>query len=72
MYSHEEPLATVSVGSLRIDVWYCEDRRHNDDGTRRAYGYRIADNDPAHPAYEAPPSSRRLDPASMSTPPCPR
>lgn len=52
MYSHENPLATVAVGSLRIDVWYAEDRRDNDGGTRHAYGYRIADNDPAHPAYE--------------------
>jgi hypothetical protein len=48
MNSHENPLATVSVGSLRIDVWYCEDRRDDDGGTRRAYGYRIDDNDPTH------------------------
>lgn len=52
MYSHENPLTTVTVGSLRVDVWYSEDRRDNGGGTRRAYGYRIADNDPAHPAYE--------------------
>ncbi|MFE4001496.1 hypothetical protein ACFX43_22210 [Nocardioides sp. YIM B13467] len=48
MNSHENPLATVSVGSLRIDVWYCEDRRDDNGGTRRAYGYRIDDNDPTH------------------------
>lgn len=52
MYSHENPLATVTVGSLRIDVWYSEDGRDEDDGTRRAYGYRIADNDPTHTACE--------------------
>ncbi|MGY0541389.1 hypothetical protein ACW14X_28005 [Nocardioides sp. YJ-D4] len=45
-------MTTVTVGSLRIDVWYCEDRRDDDGGTRRAYGYRIADNDPAHTACE--------------------
>lgn len=52
MNSHENPLATVSVGTLRIDVWYCEDRRDDDGGTRRAYGYRIDDNDPTHHACE--------------------
>lgn len=52
MYSHDNPLATVTVGSLRIDVWYCEDRRDEDGGTRRAYGYRIADDDPSHTACE--------------------
>jgi hypothetical protein len=52
MHSHENPLATVTVGSLRIDVWYCEDRRDEDGGTRRAYGYRITDNDPTHAACE--------------------
>ncbi|MET8520837.1 hypothetical protein [Nocardioides sp. NPDC004968] len=52
MYSHENPLATVTVGSLRIDVWYCEDRRDDDGRTRRAYGYRIADSDPSHTACE--------------------
>lgn len=51
MYSHENLLTTVTVGSLRIDVWYSEDRR-DDGGTRRAYGYRIADNDPTHTACE--------------------
>lgn len=51
MHSHENPLATVTVGSLRINVWYSEDRRDN-GGTRRAYGYQIADNKPAHPAFE--------------------
>lgn len=52
MHAHENPLTTVTVGSLRLDVWYCEDRREEDGGIRRAYGYRIADNDPAHPACE--------------------
>lgn len=52
MYSHENPMATVTVGSLRIDVWYSEDRRDEDGGTRRTYGYRIADDDPTHPACE--------------------
>lgn len=52
MYSHENPLTTVTVGSLRIDVWYCDDRRDQDSGTRRAYGYRIADNDPVLAACE--------------------
>lgn len=52
MYSHENPLATVTVGSLRIDVWYSEDRRDDDGGVRRAYGYRLADNDLAHDACE--------------------
>lgn len=51
--SHENPLATVSVNSLRIDVWYAEDRRDEDGGVRRAYGYRIADNDPVHKPVEA-------------------
>lgn len=52
MNTHENPLATVSVGTLRIDVWYCEDRRDDDGGTRRAYGYRIDDNDPTHHVCE--------------------
>jgi len=52
MSSHENPLATVTVGALRIDVWYCEDRHDEDGGIRRAYGYRIADNDPSHTARE--------------------
>ncbi|MER6936754.1 hypothetical protein ABTX24_26150 [Nocardioides sp. NPDC127514] len=52
MSSHENPLAAVTVGSLRIDVWFCEDRRDDNGGTRRAYGYRIADNDPTHTACE--------------------
>lgn len=46
------PLVTVTVGTLRIDVWHCEDRKDDDGGTRRGYGYRIADNDPAHTPYE--------------------
>ena len=45
-------MATVSLGSIRIDVWHCEDRRDVDGGTRRAYGYRIDDNDPTHTACE--------------------
>lgn len=44
----EEPLATVTVNDLRIDVWYAGDHRDEDGGTRRTYGYRIADNDRAH------------------------
>jgi hypothetical protein len=52
MSTHENPLATVTIGSLEIDVWYCEDRRDEDGGTRRAYGYRIADSDPSHTACE--------------------
>lgn len=52
MHSHENSLATVTVESLRIDVWYREDRRDEDGGTRRAYGYRIDDNDRTHTACE--------------------
>lgn len=50
---YENPLVTVSVGTLRIDVWYCEDRKDDDGGTRRRYGYRIADNDPVHKPHES-------------------
>lgn len=50
---NENPLVTVTVGTLRLDVWHCEDRKDDDGGTRRAYGYRIADNDPVHKPYEA-------------------
>lgn len=48
----EEPLATVTVNDLQIDVWYAGDRRDEDGGIRRAYGYRIADNDRAHTPVE--------------------
>lgn len=48
----EEPLATVTVNDLRIDVWYAGDRRDDDGGIRRAYGYRIADNDRTHKPVE--------------------
>lgn len=51
--THENPLATTTVSSLRIDVWYAEDRRDEDGGTRRAYGYRIADSHPVHKPVEA-------------------
>ncbi|MFD4323583.1 hypothetical protein ACFWQC_03045 [Nocardioides sp. NPDC058538] len=49
---YEDPLVTMSVGTLRIDVWYREDRKAGDGGTRRGYGYRIADNDPVHKPHE--------------------
>lgn len=49
---NENPLATVTAGTLRIDVWYREDRKDDDGGTRRGYGYHIADNDPVHKPHE--------------------
>lgn len=51
-YSDENPLATVTVNNLRIDVWYAGDRRDEDGGLRRTYGYRIDDNDRTHKPVE--------------------
>lgn len=48
----ENPLATVTVSDLRIDVWYAGDHRDEDGGTRRTYAYRIDDNDRTHKPVE--------------------
>lgn len=51
-YSDENPLATVTVNDLRIDVWYAGNHRDENGGTRRTYGYRIDDNDRTHKPVE--------------------
>lgn len=49
---HENPMATVTAGTLRLAIWYAEDRQEDDGGTRRAYAYRIDDTDLTDKAYE--------------------